>query len=126
MAKSPLEHVLGRYEYYSESENSDKFWQCIYDRKRDLYITSWGRNGNDAQGTKVVDEGEAFKKINEKIAKGYRLTERAYPKAGPTREIRLKKPKTKKASAPLKKLLDENAEISPSDFINELKKLGDE
>jgi predicted DNA-binding WGR domain protein len=124
-----MKTFLGRYEYFDEAKNSDKYWICKYDRKTKTYTTEWGRNGNPSpNGTKEgLSETEAFKKISEKIAKGYKHVD---GREGPMYPKTPKRPKTKKAgikkaSAPLKKLLDENAEISPSEFMAELKKMGE-
>lgn len=72
--KSSLDGMLGRYEY--KDERSDKFWQITYDVPSGTYTTEWGRNGRPPQDSKPGLTGtEALKKIQEKIAKGYQLTE---------------------------------------------------
>ena len=63
--------MLGRYEMVNPDTNTDKFWSCTYDKKNNLYTTSWGRNGTAGQYKFCLTEDEAYKKINEKISKGY-------------------------------------------------------
>jgi len=66
-----LSSLLGRYEYTDEKSN--KFWECVYESELGTYTTSWGRIGSRGQSKVGLTGKEALKKIQEKIAKGYRL-----------------------------------------------------
>lgn len=62
---------LGRYEYTNYSQNSDKFYSIKFIDK-DEYQIMYGKNGYEPQKILKVDEKIANKRINEKIAKGYK------------------------------------------------------
>jgi predicted DNA-binding WGR domain protein len=66
------ESDLGRYEYHSNEENSHKFWWLIYDKTTRTYIAAWGRVGAKPQTKEYVGDSVAFKKVQEKLKKGYR------------------------------------------------------
>jgi len=64
--------MLGRYEYTDNTSN--KFWHIYFDPASKSYITEWGKIGSPPQGRKGgLSEGEAYRKIQEKRGKGYRL-----------------------------------------------------
>ena len=60
---------LGVYHYINEDLNSQKFWSVIRNARGE-FVTSWGRIGTRGQ-SKIVDEATAYKKVQEKISKGY-------------------------------------------------------
>ena len=61
---------LGRYEFIDYSINSDKFWTIKYIKPNE-YEVEYGRNGQAAHSTLVINEKIASKRIKEKILKGY-------------------------------------------------------
>jgi len=61
---------LGRYEY--TDERSNKYWEIrAVDHSQPLYVASWGRIGAAPQETEYLGTDTVYKKIREKIAKGY-------------------------------------------------------
>lgn len=62
--------MLGRYELTDEKSN--KFWSI--DKQDDMYVVRWGRIGATGQEQRYdQDSFSVTKKVNEKLAKGYRL-----------------------------------------------------
>lgn len=91
--------LVGRYE--CTENGSSKFWTLMKSTEEaDSYACEWGRIGSPPAGQKFMDGKTAIKKVNEKLAKGYRKVEM-----------------TKAAKEALKKLEIEN------DFLKELEKI---
>ena len=113
MSPASLKGLLGRYEF-TDGDRSDKFWSVEYSALDGTYTTKWGKNGLPAQGHRHGLSGtEAFKKINEKISKGYVLV-------GKKREEFFE---IKKRSA--KPIPKKPTKIDPSfDFYAELERAG--
>ena len=61
---------LGRYEFVDYNINSDKFWTIKYIKPNE-YEVKYGRNGQDAHSTLIINEKVATKRVKEKILKGY-------------------------------------------------------
>ena len=77
--------MYGRYEY--KDDRSDKFWS-IKQLPNGNALAEWGKNGYSPQGSKEYQQHEVRKKLNEKIAKGYRLKD-AWTEQGAA-ELRVK------------------------------------
>ena len=115
MDSPTLGKLLGRYEF--KDATSDKFWGITYDHKSANYVTSWGKNGYPAQGTRNGLTGkEALKKVQEKISKGYR-------KVGDAVEAGDEPVKSEREMA-IGRIEKKRAEKrKASEFMDELKKL---
>jgi len=84
-----LESLLGVYQYINASTNSRKFWAIHYDEGHGTYTTAWGRIGTVGQTKQGLSGSEALTKIQEKISKGYTLSNDGKPK----RKLKIKTPK---------------------------------
>lgn len=62
---------LGRYEFVGG--NSAKYWHIVFDKTKRVYLAKWGKIGKSPQGSKEYSREQAFKKIREKVNKGYGL-----------------------------------------------------
>jgi len=101
-------HMLGRYEYTDAKSN--KFWEIRMLDENEFEAT-WGRIGATKGQSTTYDADTAFKKINEKIAKGYVQVGRSTKPERPYEAVR--KPKTKPvATSTETSWLDDLAEIA--------------
>jgi len=76
MREPSLEGLLGRYEY--KDDKSDKFWRIEFNSSTGNYDVSWGKNGYPPppKNNIAYTGAQAIKKVQEKIAKGYRLMDK--------------------------------------------------
>jgi len=73
-------HMLGRYEFHSQSTDSHKFYHVYFDHMTGTYTCEHGRCGRTSMKImRGIPEEKALKKIVEKINKGYeKVTDRGY------------------------------------------------
>jgi len=111
-----MNNLFGRYELIDPDKNHKKFWEVKPVGRE--YEVRWGRIGSTGQ-SQIVDEVTAFKRIHEKMAKGYQKVGSETVTMDETRE-KIKKIKPKK-KAP-KKLKSDSSET----WVEELKRLANE
>jgi predicted DNA-binding WGR domain protein len=105
-----MRDMIGRYEFVGGS--SSKFWQIK--QYADGYLAEWGRIGSGPQGERYYTEAEAYKKIREKIGKGYQ-------KVGTMRVNKTELEKQMGSS--VKKTKTEKVEKKKVNFLEELRKI---
>lgn len=69
-------YSVGRYEY--SDAKSNKYWEVVFDNTDGTFTVFWGRIGASPQVQENQDLNHVVKKINEKVAKGYKFVGLAF------------------------------------------------